>query len=160
MPDAGRTASVPLAAEGVQADDLRLGVGRRLPPAPSTGAAAGTPGSGAGKRRPKRACGSAKAVSALKGTTSVEGTPPKDSPTEKLPAPRSTFRSQKFVLQDDGHFLRVARLQVARDGHAGEFRAEGNVEMVLARQAAAAGMVQRLDRDGAQRFLRPFGVGQ
>jgi hypothetical protein len=64
------------------------------------------------------------------------------------------------VLQDDGDLGGVARLEMGGDGDAGMVSAEADVEMVLARQAFAAGMFQRIEDDGAQGVLGPSLVGE
>jgi hypothetical protein len=96
------------------------------------------------KRRPKRTEGSAKAVSAAKGTLSIAGTPPKDSPTEKLPARAVHRQIPELVLEHDRHLLRVACPQMAGHGDARMVGAEGEVEMMLTGQPVLATCAQRI----------------
>ena len=68
------------------------------------------------------------------------------------------FQIPELVLHDDGNFLRVARLQLRRNAHAGEIRLERNEEMMLPRQAEFIDMDERLAHHVAHGGVDQAGV--
>ncbi len=63
---------------------------------------------------------------------------------------RIGLQAPELVLQHDRHLVRIARLKVVGDLHTRRRRAEGDVEVMLARQAALGDLAQRLPQDTAQ----------
>jgi hypothetical protein len=59
----------------------------------------------------------------------------------------------ELMLEHDGHLLRVLVPQALRQAYARKFGAEGDVEMVLARQPVLAGVHENLAHDSLQRLL-------
>ncbi len=66
----------------------------------------------------------------------------------------------ELVLQHDGHFLRILRLQSRRHHYARMVGAERQVEMVLAGQPVGGHVLQCAHHDTAHRLLGPGVVGQ
>ena len=56
----------------------------------------------------------------------------------------------ELVLQHDGHGLRILRPHPVRQPHAGRRSVEGDLEMVVARQAVLGGIRQHGAHDAAQ----------
>src|SRR5690606_12728480 len=57
------------------------------------------------------------------------------------------------VLKDDGHLLRILRAQPVRDAHAHRARVEGDVEMMISRQALFGRLGQYAAHHAAQGLL-------
>ena len=150
----GRRPGSPLAA-------LRsASVGSSAGSSSSTSSALATSKGAARNRRPNWAWGSAKAVSAANGITSVLDTPPNDSPTLNDPAPSSTFRSQNWCWSTIVISSGYCASRRAGIDHAGGVGAEADVEMVLAGHSLVGGELQRAHGHAAHRLLRPKLVGQ
>ncbi len=91
----------------------------------------------------------------------VEATPPNDRPTLIMPASSSTIRSQNWCCRT--MVISCGYCAFSRGGMtvSGMIGAEGQVEMMLARQPVLGGdMLQRLHHHMAQRRLGPVVVGQ
>ena len=77
--------------------------------------------------------------------------PPNDMPD--LEALLGDGKIPELMLQDDGDLFRILRAQPLRHAHALGARIEGDVEMVLARQAFLGDVGEHLAHDVAQRLL-------
>src|SRR6202043_2500268 len=60
----------------------------------------------------------------------------------------------ELVLEDDGHFLGILGAQALRHAYPRRTGVEGNIEMMIARQAALGGVLQHPAQHRAQRLLR------
>ena len=78
--------------------------------------------------------------------------PPNESPTSK--ASSVTVKIPELMLQDDRHLLRVLRVHPRRQLHARGIGGEGDLEMMVARQALLGDVGEHGAHDAAQRGLR------
>ena len=77
--------------------------------------------------------------------------PPKDRPTSK--AVLGHHQVPELVLQDDSHLLWILLAHARRQPHAVGPGVEGDVEVVLARQAVLGGIGEHGPHDAAQGLL-------